>query len=365
MMLISSRFFLPAVLLITALALSPAHAQEATPPGGTEIVPAAEVPAADGAASDQPEAAFKSTPAPAAIDKPVAPAKKAAAPKKKPAKKAATDFKKKHSAKKKAKAPPPKDPSVSEPTEDIQAIKNRAEQQFWDGQRSAPTAAEPVAVPGGGSLERASASQLSGVTFDDQPLRMPESESFRRSIDTVAFELGRPCRAREFLGWPLQQTEQTRVDRIFGETIEKFRQRGFTVLPHQPKAAGADISVFTADRTTGEFDRHILGLWSAGDVGLLLMLCDTEAPPGTAKKAAPEKEKKAAPAKSKPKKPAAKPKKAAPKKEAEPKLEEEMEPKVEAIPPPPSAPPSASEGERPVVLPGVAPAEPPAPAPAR
>jgi hypothetical protein len=357
MMLISSRFFVLPVLLITALAQSPAHAQEANTPVGNEIVPAAEASAAaDGTAPDQPESAFKSSSSSGKTD---APAKKAAAPKKK-TKKPSADFKKKHSVKKKAKAPPPKDPSVSEPTEDIQAIKNRAEQQFWDGKRDAPTPAEPVALPGGASLERASASQLAGVTFDDQPLRMPESESFRRSIDTVAFELGRPCRAREFLGWPLQQTEQTRVDRIFGETIEKFRQRGFTVLPHLPKAAGADISVFTADRTTGEFDRHILGLWSAGDVGLLLMLCDTEAPPGTAKKAAPEKEKKAAPVKSKPKKVTAKPKKAAPKKEPEPKIEEEVEPKAEAVPPPPPAPPSASEGERPVVLPGVAPAETPA-----
>lgn len=341
MSLALSRFCAVLMLLILAVMSGPAHAQEILP--SSEIAPPPEAPVAE-----------QATPAPAKTE---APAKKPAAKKK--AKKGSADFKKKHALKKKTKAPAPKDASVSEPTEDIQAIKNRAERQFWEGKQKdskAGVSTQSPGIPGGSGLERANSSQLAGVTFDDQPLRMPESDAFRKPIDTVAYELGRPCRAREYLGWPLQQTEQARVDRIFGETVEKFRQRGYTVEPHTPKSAGADISVFTADQATGEFDRHILGLWTAGDVGLLLMLCETESETA-AKKPAKAASTKAAAKKSKPRKTAAK-KPAAPK---------PAEPKEASIPDPtPSlaATPTPGDRERPVIMPGVAPKEPePAAAP--
>jgi hypothetical protein len=192
------------------------------------------------------------------------------------------------------------DPNADEPSEMIMAVKNRAQDQFWAGKRPYPqqlrdqrNGIAPPAAPvltgaiaqhelqksntqdagaRSESLRRVSYSDLSGVTFADQPLRMNASEAFRRSLDTVSFELGRPCKNQEYLGWPLAQNEQSRVDRIFEETNAKFKLRGYNLQPHKPRSVGSDVSAFTADRG----DSKILGIWSAGDVGLLLLLCDAQ-----------------------------------------------------------------------------------------
>lgn len=197
------------------------------------------------------------------------------------------------------------DPNVDEPSQMITAIKNRAQDQFWAGKRPypeqlreriAPPPAETVLTGAmaqnelqkrgiaydiskneagrSDSLRRVTASEIAGVTFDDQPLRMNASEAFRRSLDTVSFELGRPCKDQEYYGWPMQQSEQDRVNRIFEETNAKFKLRGFSVTPRAPRSVGRDVSAFTADR----LDKRILGLWSAGDVGLLLLMCNAETP---------------------------------------------------------------------------------------
>lgn len=193
------------------------------------------------------------------------------------------------------------DPNVDEPSEVITAIKNRAQDQFWEGKRpypqqlrdrmtpppSAPVLTGAIAqnelqkrdgnnITGMRSetLRRVSYSDLSGVTFADQPLRMNASEAFRRSLDTVSFELGRPCKSQEYFGWPMQQSEQGRVDRIFEETNAKLKLRGYNLQPRKPRSVGSDVAAFTADR----HDKRILGIWSAGDVGLLLLMCDSDAP---------------------------------------------------------------------------------------
>ncbi len=277
--------------------------------------------------------------------------------------------------------PPPEgkggyDPSVTEPGEAITAIKNRAATSFWRGRakpmRIAPrsdSAPPPLAPQGLASLERTSASLVCGVTFDDQPLRMAESDTFRRAIDTVAFELKRPCRAHEYLGWPLAQSEQDRVDRIFGDTIAKLRLRGFSIQPQSPAAAGTDVSVFTADRMDGIYNRHVLGLWSAGDAGLLLLMCETDVPAAAAQHAGKEKaqKKKEKKKKVKKKKRKRKKKKIAPKPRAgtsAPGVDVKREVKKEAgkqiDAPAPAAPEvlKAQEG-KPRVMPGVAPAEEP------
>ncbi|NDE90344.1 MAG: hypothetical protein EB059_04290 [Alphaproteobacteria bacterium] len=211
------------------------------------------------------------------------------------------------------------DPNVSEPSEMISAIKNRAQDQFWAGKRpypqqlketnNPPTApvftgaiaqrelqrgelqknnvspgASPDEATRAPTLRRVSFSELSGVTFDDQPLQMNASEAFRRSLDTVSFELGRPCKNQEYFGWPLQQGEQGRVDRIFESVNEKFKLRGYGLNPRKPRSVGSDVSAFTADRP----DKKILGIWSAGDVGLLLLICDAEVAPEVVPAAKPE-----------------------------------------------------------------------------
>lgn len=196
------------------------------------------------------------------------------------------------------------DPNVAEPSEMITAIKNRAQDTFWNGKRPyteqlqeqkslqqagltgarppamSPTMSKPKTaentdeMPKNDALRRVSFSELSGITFDDQPLRMNASDAFRRSLEMVSFELGRPCKGQEYFGWPMQQTEQKRVDRIFEETNEKFKLRGFSITPQRPRSVGHDVSVFTADR----LDKKVLGIWSAGDVGLLLLMCDAQTP---------------------------------------------------------------------------------------
>ena len=203
------------------------------------------------------------------------------------------------------------DPNVDEPSEMITAIKNKAQDQFWDGKRPYPEqlrerglAPPPAPVftgsmaqkelqkrgtlSGAGedntnikpetarsnTLRRVSQSEISGVTFDDQPLRLSASEPFRRSLDTVSFELGRPCKNQEYLGWPLQQSEQSRVDRVFEEVNEKMKLRGYDLQPRKARSVGSDVAAFTADNA----ERRLLGIWSAGDVGLLLLMCDSETP---------------------------------------------------------------------------------------
>ncbi len=197
------------------------------------------------------------------------------------------------------------DPNVDEPSEMITAIKNNAQDKFWAGKRpypeqlreraqtppSAPVftgaiaqkelqkrgTAEGMKTAGtahSNALTRVSYSEISGVTFDDQPLRMNSSEAFRRSLDTVSFELGRPCKNQEYLGWPMQQSEQARVDRLFEETNERLKLRGYNLQPRKARSVGSDVAAFTADRG----DKRLLGIWSAGDVGLLLLMCDSETP---------------------------------------------------------------------------------------
>lgn len=205
------------------------------------------------------------------------------------------------------------DPLVSEPSEMIVAIKNRAQRAYWEGRKPLK---EQLANPQAGAqalaaaetsntLKRVSYSDVVGVTFDDQPLKMGASETFRRSLETVSFELGTPCRKpeemyHEYFGWPLQQTEQARVDRIFEETQAKLKLRGFSVMPHRPRSVGSDVSVFSGER----LKKHFIGLWSAGDAGLLLLVCETEKHNKPVAAAAPEKTKKKA-IKPRKKKPAA------------------------------------------------------------
>ena len=53
-----------------------------------------------------------------------------------------------------------------------------------------------------------------------------------------------------------------------------MRAQGYTVEPRQSKSVDADVTLFTADRA----DKHLLTLWSAGEIGLVMVLCETSAP---------------------------------------------------------------------------------------
>jgi hypothetical protein len=321
--------------------------------------PAAEKPAGEAAPDAAKTETTKATPKKSVKKKA---AKKSGAKKKAPAKKKVSlKDKNLNAGKKPAPAPnlPDSPEDISEPSETITAIKSKAEKIYWDGQRSMQEQAQGPSKESG-SLRRISASEVAGVTFDDQPLRMASSEAFRRSLETISFELGRPCKRPEekyfeYLGWPLQQTEQSRVDAIFQSTNEKFNVRGFSMMPHRPRSAARDVSVFTASRA----EKSVLGLWSAGDVGLLLLMCETEGPPVAQPVIAEEK------------KPVKKSKKKGSKKtvppveESVPQLPEGggSKPVVQPGMPPRSAPANAPSLENtmpaPPVAPGAAPVEDP------
>ena len=123
-------------------------------------------------------------------------------------------------------------------------------------------------------LPLAGASQLAGVTFDDLPFLLPVEVNFRMAMLAVSSELGRSCGKMEAYGWHMSQSEQNRVNQIFNSTIEKLRAQGYVASPESVKAASKDITVFTADRP----NRHLMFLWSASDLGLVLNICETSVP---------------------------------------------------------------------------------------
>ncbi len=120
-------------------------------------------------------------------------------------------------------------------------------------------------------LPLASSSPLTGVAFDDRPMVMPEQRDFKIAMISASSELKRSCGKMETYGWRMSQTEQARVNQIFNNTVDRLRLLGFSITPHTLKTVSKDITLFTADRQ----DKRFVFLWSAGDVGLVLNLCET------------------------------------------------------------------------------------------
>lgn len=122
-------------------------------------------------------------------------------------------------------------------------------------------------------LPLAAGSPLTGITFDDRPMILPPQSNFQTAMSKASGELGRSCGQMESYGWQLLPTEQQRVNVIFTNTIGRLRAQGFTVTAqtHIPSIVSRDVTVFTADKS----DRSFMFLWSAGDVGLIAVLCET------------------------------------------------------------------------------------------
>ena len=123
-------------------------------------------------------------------------------------------------------------------------------------------------------LPLAAASPLTGVAFDDRPLLLPVQRNFQMAMLTAGSELGRSCGHMEAYGWRMSQTEQGRVNQIFNNTVDRLRLLGYTIAPQTLSSVSKDITLFTADRS----DKHFIFLWSAGELGLVLNLCETSAP---------------------------------------------------------------------------------------
>ncbi len=123
-------------------------------------------------------------------------------------------------------------------------------------------------------LPLAAASPLTGVAFDDRPLLLPVQRNFQMAMLTAGSELGRSCGKMEAYGWRMSQTEQARVNQVFNNTVDRLRLLGFSISPQVLSSVSKDITLFTADRA----DKHFMFLWSAGELGLVLNLCETSPP---------------------------------------------------------------------------------------
>lgn len=113
-------------------------------------------------------------------------------------------------------------------------------------------------------------SPVSGVVFEDAPRILPIDSRFSQAIQTIAFDVGLTCEQVESYGWTIGANEQDRVNTIFTQTAQELARLGYSVIPQSPGSASADITVFTATRP----DKNVLFTWSAGNSGLLLLMCD-------------------------------------------------------------------------------------------
>ncbi len=120
-------------------------------------------------------------------------------------------------------------------------------------------------------LPLAAGSPLAGFAFDDRPLLLPVQRNFQMAMLTASAELGRSCGKMEAYGWRMDQSEQIRVNQIFNNTVDRLRALGFAVEAQAPNSVSRDVTLFTADRP----DRHFIFMWSAGEIGLVMVLCES------------------------------------------------------------------------------------------
>jgi hypothetical protein len=123
-------------------------------------------------------------------------------------------------------------------------------------------------------LPLATGSTLAGFQFDDRPLVLPVQENFQMALLTASSELGRSCGKMEVYGWRMKQSEQQRVDQIFNNTVDRLRGLGYVVESQTPSSVSHDVTMFTADRP----DKHFVFMWSAGEIGLVMALCESSPP---------------------------------------------------------------------------------------
>ncbi|MDX2028917.1 MAG: hypothetical protein SFW62_09840 [Alphaproteobacteria bacterium] len=123
-------------------------------------------------------------------------------------------------------------------------------------------------------LPLAAGSPLVGFAFDDRPLLLTVHRNFQMAMLTAGSEIGRSCGKMESYGWRMDQSEQQRVNQIFNNTVDRLRALGYVVETQAPSSISRDITMFTADRP----DKHFLFMWSAGEIGLVMVLCESSAP---------------------------------------------------------------------------------------
>lgn len=123
-------------------------------------------------------------------------------------------------------------------------------------------------------MPTAAGSPIAGITFDDRPLMLPIQRNFQMAMLTASSEMGRSCGRMEAYGWRMQNDEQQRVNQLFNNTVDRMRAQGYVVETKTSNAVSRDVTLFAADRP----DRHLIFLWSAGEIGLVMVLCETSPP---------------------------------------------------------------------------------------
>jgi hypothetical protein len=127
---------------------------------------------------------------------------------------------------------------------------------------------------GAGDMPHAAGSPSAGISFDDRPLMLPVQRNFQMAMLTASSEMGRTCGQMEAYGWRMNPNEQQRVNQVFNNTVDRLRAQGFMVESKSPTSVSRDVTMFTADRP----DKHLIFMWSAGEIGLVMVLCETSAP---------------------------------------------------------------------------------------
>jgi len=123
-------------------------------------------------------------------------------------------------------------------------------------------------------LPLAAGSPMAGFSFDDQPLLLPIQRNFQMAMLTASSEIGRSCGKMESYGWRMSQSEQQRVNLIFNNTVDRLRALGYVIESQAPSSLSRDVTLFTADRP----NKHFIFMWSAGEIGLAMVLCESSPP---------------------------------------------------------------------------------------
>jgi len=124
-------------------------------------------------------------------------------------------------------------------------------------------------------LPLASSSNLVGFSFNDRPLLLPIERNFQMAMLAASSDVGRTCGAIEAYGWHVNLTEQPRINQIFSDTVSSLRSLGYTIEAQEPSSLSRDVTLFAADRND---NKHFLLMWSAGEMGLVMTLCESSAP---------------------------------------------------------------------------------------
>ena len=122
-------------------------------------------------------------------------------------------------------------------------------------------------------LPLADRSELAGFSFADHPMQLPVERNFQMAMITESANIGRSCSKIEAFGWHMNSGEQQRVNQIFTSTVKGLRDLGYKVESQTPSSVAKDVTLITADRK----DKHFMQMWTAGDLGLVMVMCASSA----------------------------------------------------------------------------------------